>query len=317
MASTGSQWGQGRGLSARLDVQQPRIARDLGAEFLACRLRRPQRLELPNDHPVARDAFRGHADHLDRITRAVELFAVLRGSRVGGGLLQVESHDHGPTHFLAIKTDRWADGLLRLRGFFDLRCDADGIRWSNLDRGRLLDDRGFLGIGLGRELVTCSGAVLQRICGLRRGVRADLGLLHLSGNYTRVDEQVNSPNYPTLDLGNTSGWRHHLNLIGRYFVSPQNRVSAYGQAGLNVSFGRVNNAIRTGVGPMAGIGLETAVSERVGFFLELDGIWVFSDEAMDLADPRTSSDSRNFDAFTFFGFGVRVNLGSSLLPTGR
>ncbi len=65
----------------------------------------------------------------------------------------------------------------------------------------------------------------------------------ISENYPRVDAQVNSLSYPTLNLANTSAWRHYFNLNGRYALFPKKRVSAYGQAGLNVSFGRVNGAM--------------------------------------------------------------------------
>ncbi|MFQ5570934.1 MAG: PKD domain-containing protein [Rhodothermales bacterium] len=159
--------------------------------------------------------------------------------------------------------------------------------------------------------------------------RFSIGLMHLSGFYPRIrdDEDENGvpyqrPAYGVIDEGTTSRWRHHFSLVGRSYVLPQKRVSPYGQMGFNISFGKINDELRVGVGPTVGIGLDTAVSDRLGVFLELNGILDFSDEALDLADTKSKKrpgasrgiDASDFDSFTFFGFGLRLNMRSPFVP---
>ncbi len=151
--------------------------------------------------------------------------------------------------------------------------------------------------------------------------RFSLGLMHLSGQYPRI--QDNRPDFPqTIDQNTSSKWRHHFSLIGRSYMLPRSRVTPYGQLGFNVSFGKINDETRSGIGPIASVGLDAAVSDRVGIFLELTGIFDFDDDALDLADTRARQmtptsggiDASDFDAFTFFGFGVRLNFKSPIVP---
>ncbi len=158
--------------------------------------------------------------------------------------------------------------------------------------------------------------------------RFSLGLKHLASRYPRIEDDADEngrlferPAYGVIDAANTSKWRHHLSLIGRSYMLPRKRVSPYGQMGFSVGFGKINGETRFGIGPEASIGLDAAVSDRIGIFLELNGIFIFDDDALDLADTRSqsldikgSTDASDFDAFTIFGFGLRFNFKSPLIP---
>ena len=130
----------------------------------------------------------------------------------------------------------------------------------------------------------------------------------MSGNYPQVDTDIIYDLLPRIDPNTTSAWRHHVNLMTRYYVVPQGRVVPYVQAGANVSFGKTNGETRTGAGPIVGLGVEIPASRALSVFLEYDTMRVFGDEAMDLADPGTPADKTDSDAFTFFGFGARYKL---------
>ena len=159
--------------------------------------------------------------------------------------------------------------------------------------------------------------------------RFSLSLHHLSGVYPRIEDVEDDlgvpfaqPAYGALDQSTTSKWRHHFSLLGRGHVLPNKRVSPYGQMGFNFSFGKINDRTETGIGPIVGVGLDFAVSDRIGLFLELDGILIFDDEALDLADTRSKGtpdaprgiDASDFDAFSFVGFGLRINARSPFVP---
>ncbi len=159
--------------------------------------------------------------------------------------------------------------------------------------------------------------------------RFSLSLHHLSGVYPRIEDVEDDlgvpfpqPAYGALDQSTTSKWRHHFSLLGRGHVLPNERISPYGQMGFNFSFGKINDQTETGIGPMVGAGLDFAVSDRIGLFLELNGIFIFDDEALDLADTRAkatpdsprSIDASDFDVFTFAGFGLRINAKSPFVP---
>lgn len=131
-------------------------------------------------------------------------------------------------------------------------------------------------------------------------------MTNLWGKYPRIDEQFASPAYPRLDQSTTSEWRNHLNVVTRYFIVPRGRFSPYAQTGFNVSFGKINNKLRAGGGPMAGFGVETGGTTAL--FIEFDVMWVFGDEALDLAAPISPANTTRSDAFTFWGFGVRHKL---------
>ena len=128
--------------------------------------------------------------------------------------------------------------------------------------------------------------------------------MSVSGNYPRVDQQIAFPEYPRLEQD--SEWRHHLNFVIRYFPFSQSRFLPYAQAGFNVSFGKINDDVRVGGGPIAGLGVETG--GRVALFVEFDVMWIFSDDALDLAAPDSPANKTKSDAFTFWGVGVRYKL---------
>lgn len=160
--------------------------------------------------------------------------------------------------------------------------------------------------------------------------RFSLSLMHLSGVYPRIEDDADDqgnpysrPAFGVIDANTTSTWRHHFSLTGRAHMLPNKRFSPYGHMGLHVSFGKINGKTETGIGPVAGLGFDVAVSDRVGMFFEpAVGIFAFDDEALDLADTKSKGtpnaprgiDASDFDAFTFIGFGLRVNAKSAFVP---
>jgi len=159
--------------------------------------------------------------------------------------------------------------------------------------------------------------------------RFSLSLHHLSGRYPRIEDIENDlgqpfsqPAYGNLDQSTTSKWRHHFTLLGRAHLLPNEGVSPYGQMGFNVSFGKINDQMEFGVGPMAGIGFDAYVNPRMGIFFELNGIFIFDDEALDLADTRSKAtpnasrniDASDFDVFTILSIGLRFNAKSAFVP---
>ena len=159
--------------------------------------------------------------------------------------------------------------------------------------------------------------------------RFSLSMQYFWARYPRIEDDVDDdgtvyarPAYGVIDASTTSKVRHHLTLLGRSYITPNRRVSPYGHLGLNVSFGKINDDLRIGGGPITGVGFDVAVSPRVGMYMELDGIYVFNDRALDFADTRSKRtpgssegiDASDFDAFTFLGFGVRVNMRSPFVP---
>ena len=179
-----------------------------------------------------------------------------------------------------------------------------------------------------QEQIEAIGFSLGLEVGYHFSDRFSLGLMHLSGRYPRIEDEPFAPvpefpGYLDLDPDETSKWRHHFNLVGRSYFLPYKRVTPYGQLGFHVSVGKINDALEVGIGPTAAFGIDTAVSDRVGIFLELDGIFSFDDGALDLADTKSkgdpndsdrSIDASDFDAFSFLGIGLRLNMQSPFVP---
>ena len=75
---------------------------------------------------------------------------------------------------------------------------------------------------------------------------------------------------------------------------------------------------------IAEIAEEFEARNRIGIFLELNDLWTFDDEALDLADtkskgsrnPQRGVDASDFDEFRLFpfGFGLRINTKSAFVP---
>ncbi len=146
--------------------------------------------------------------------------------------------------------------------------------------------------------------------GYQHSPKLAFGVMSVRGKYPRVDQQIAFPEYPRLDPNTTSEWRHHLNFVIRYFPFVQGRFLPYAQAGFNVSFGKINDEVRVGGGPIAGLGIETG--GRMALFVEFDIMLILSDDALDLAAPDSPANKTKTDAFTFWGVGVRYKLSALL-----
>lgn len=159
--------------------------------------------------------------------------------------------------------------------------------------------------------------------GLHLNKRLSVGLMHLSGNYPKVSDprlDVRPPLFQAIDENTTSDWRHHLNLLGRLNLIPDKRANPYLQLGLGLGLGKINDNIEVGYGPMGGVGLDVAVNDQLGLFLEVSSMYIFPDEALDQADPTKydsssgDDDVSDFDAFNFYGLGLRFNFNPAFTP---
>jgi outer membrane protein OmpA-like peptidoglycan-associated protein len=175
------------------------------------------------------------------------------------------------------------------------------------------------------EYIDNIGFSLGAEIGYHLNKRFSVGLMHLSGDYPKVSDprpDVPPPLFREINVETSSDWRHHLNLLGRLNILPQKRANPYVHLGLTFGLGKLNDSYETGFGPMGGIGLDVAVNDRVGLFLEVSSMYILDDEALDLADPTAYSDSESvedsdvsdFDAFNFYGIGVRYNFERAFTP---
>lgn len=191
-----------------------------------------------------------------------------------------------------------ADGTIYLKARVGLNTYA-GERDNNLDREipQWFEDGGMT---FGGEL----GYATQFGNGPLGG---SLGLFYLAGDYPRINDQQPALNLP--DAGTDDTWRHTVGLMGRlHFLYPR-RVSPYLQLGGGATFGPHDVAIT----PMAGLGLDIAITDRFGLFLEGTMMATFPDEAVDNAISEETG-GENPDWLGFYGGGLRFNFRSPFTP---
>lgn len=158
-------------------------------------------------------------------------------------------------------------------------------------------------------------------------------LTYIGGNYT----ELLKANYPggtiptenddpisEIDNG-SSQWRHTIGLVGRIGFAGSSRIQPYLQIGGQGTFGKVfstdngqpgdldDSQYELTFGPMAGIGIDIALTPRLGFFLEGTAMGTFPDENLDL-HPGLTEDDNGFDILGFAGGGFRFNFASPFTP---
>ncbi len=172
--------------------------------------------------------------------------------------------------------------------------DRDGNEDNDLSQ--FFDDAGF---GFGLEV------------GYHFTPAFALGLYHLSGRYPAIDNLD-----PALEpLDDTSEWRHIIGPAATFYLLPRARLTPYFLVGAGVVFGKVNGEYDVGFGPLAGLGLDLALSPRVGLFVEGTTFFSFPDTAVDGSDsPASGDDDSNADVLGFLGGGLRINFGSKPVP---
>ncbi len=126
-----------------------------------------------------------------------------------------------------------------------------------------------------------------------------LGLYYLAGDYPNIN------NGPGINQDNSSTWRHTVGLMGRlHFLYPY-RISPYLQAGAAAVAGNINDSWEVGFAPLAGIGVDIAITDRFGIFLEGSTAISIDDNVLDL-NPAED----DMDWLHFLGGGLRLNFSS-------
>ncbi|PSR03438.1 MAG: hypothetical protein BRD47_00235 [Bacteroidetes bacterium QS_8_68_28] len=160
-----------------------------------------------------------------------------------------------------------------------------------------------------------------------------LALTYVGGRYTdlinanfsgeTLPTQNDSPIYVVSE--ESSEWRHTVGLIGRVGFGGNATVQPYLQLGAQGTFGNVfpitngapgdedDSEWELTFGPMAGIGLDFALTPRLGLFLEATGSGTFPDGNIDL-HPGLNEDENGFDILGFYGGGLRYSFGSVFTP---
>ena len=191
----------------------------------------------------------------------------------------------------------------------DPNDDDSDIAW-------LYDDLGWaVGGGLGYQFTPNLGFDVQ----------------FLYGNYTNLDEpgngqelieDQNDPNGDSPNIGVDEALPS-VTAQFRYMPFPGARLSPYTNLGAMITFGTDNNDgtdrdDKTGYGPLLGLGLDLALSNRLSLFLEANGAAIFPDEAVDALNPGattgTGGDDTDFDLLAFYGGGLRFAFAKGVIP---
>ncbi len=101
----------------------------------------------------------------------------------------------------------------------------------------------------------------------------------------------------------SSKWLHLASLSGRTYYRPFGRASSYVELGLIASRSRINDAVKTGLGPRGAVGLDYALSRQVGAFAELSAAILLPGDAVDHIDTSGGS-----DLLSFAELGVRYQI---------
>ena len=166
-----------------------------------------------------------------------------------------------------------------------------------------------------------------------------LSLNYTGGRYTGLISQNVYPGNTTdgfvpIDEDRSSDWRHSLALLGRLGFAGDAVVQPYLQLGAHTTAAyRLVSQSNTAdddvsdyeftYGPAGGIGVDFALTPRIGLFLEANTFATFPDGNIDLADGASGDseqDAGAFNTFTewdvlgFYGGGLRYSFGSVFTP---
>lgn len=135
------------------------------------------------------------------------------------------------------------------------------------------------------------------------------GAMLLLGRYPSVADP--HANMPAVARGELNVWRHTLALSGTAELLPQARVTPYLRLGAGLTGGLVDARVRVAVTPLAGAGVDLALTDQVGLFTEATALVSLRDGALDgAASPRRGGT----DVLGFLGFGVRIGLNDPFTP---
>ena len=153
--------------------------------------------------------------------------------------------------------------------------------------------------------------------GLQLNSAFGLGLSVNSSDYLKLgDETI----VPSVDPAGISGRRTSVHLQGTLRALDKKRISPYLMLGVGATFGSVNDDIgsKTGFGPIVGGGIDFAITDQFGFFVETASSYVFADDAVDGRDDPESSatDERtgSYDVLAYGAAGLRFNFSKPFRP---
>ncbi len=200
----------------------------------------------------------------------------------------------------SIAQDYRPDGNVYLKpriGFDYYAGDRDGNPGTKIDR--LIELRGLNG---GLEI----GFAISR--------RLDIGILGTFGHYPPLDTETH-PSLPSLDLSTAGENRLTVHIGPTLNLAPDGRLNPYVKAGIGLAGGKIDDNIGSqyGISPMLGFGLDYAINERFGAFLEANGMTIHPDDKWDGVDPQDADDS-NYDVVGLTSLGFRVNLKAKFVP---
>ncbi len=131
------------------------------------------------------------------------------------------------------------------------------------------------------------------------------------------------PSNPGVSIvdGESSDRRSSIHLAATLRAWDEKRISPYLVGGLGATFGKINSDLGSKVGfsPMLGVGLDLALSDRIGFFAEFNALGVFDDVAIDGIEGGDNiggadSGSGSYDALDYGVIGLRVNFSKPFRP---
>ncbi|NND71039.1 MAG: PKD domain-containing protein [Rhodothermales bacterium] len=141
--------------------------------------------------------------------------------------------------------------------------------------------------------------------------RLGIGVLGTYGNFSPLDTQNHPTLVPPLDSGASEN-RFTAHIVAPIQLAPNGRISPYIVPGIGIVGGTIddNRGSNIGLAPMLGVGVNVSASERLGIFLELDGLVTLPDDTFDGVE---SGDS-NYDVVGISSIGFRYNLRPPFVP---
>jgi PKD repeat protein len=144
--------------------------------------------------------------------------------------------------------------------------------------------------------------------------------LGLSVNFGKYDKLGKFDTVPSILEPGISDSRTSIHLQGNLRAFDTKRISPYLIVGAGATFGTVNDDIgsQTSIGPILGGGIDIALTDQIGLFIETAASYTFGDDKLDGAeDPDGSvTDERtgSYDVLAYGGGGLRFNFSKPFRP---
>jgi PKD repeat protein len=153
--------------------------------------------------------------------------------------------------------------------------------------------------------------------GLQLNSAFGLGINFNTGTYGQLGTAAI---VPSVTAPGISDRRTSVHLTGTLRALDSKRISPYLMLGAGATFGTVNDDIgsKTGFGPIVGGGIDFAITDQFGFFVETASSFVFDDEAVDgRNDPESSvtdEHTGSYDILAYGAAGLRFNFSKPFRP---